>query len=170
MYWNNKTQDMQRTLQEEVRLFAEQFTMLTDGNSEECMTAAEHIDMIHSVESRILGYRDLQPLYDLLKEAAKAVENEAMQDEYKRLHESLGKIDMRRSRLTNREYVIALLSDDNFVDDGGASYEAMVHYSVNCPYIGNDERAHCHGKDVDYINRGNCFYCKQEWLDKTVDI
>ena len=32
--------------------------------------------------------------------------------------------------MTNREYMIGLLSSSGFVDDGGASYEAMVYYDV----------------------------------------
>ena len=72
--------------------------------------------------------------------------------------------------MTNREYMVALLTDSNEIDDGYASYEAMVHYNVNCPYFSGDGRGHCHGQNDDYINRDNCFWCKQEWLDQEVDV
>lgn len=71
--------------------------------------------------------------------------------------------------MTNREYMITLLSDDDAFDDGGASYEAMVHYNVGCPYLYGDSRAHCNGEEDSYINRDNCYHCKQEWLDSEVD-
>lgn len=71
--------------------------------------------------------------------------------------------------MTNREYMIALLSDSAIIDDGYASYEAMVHYNICCPYFSGDKRAHCYGKDDDFINRDNCYYCKTEWLDNEVD-
>lgn len=72
--------------------------------------------------------------------------------------------------MTNREYMVSLLSDDGQIDDGYASYEAMVHYNIKCPYFSGDKRAHCHNKDDDFINRDNCYYCKEEWLDRKVDI
>lgn len=68
--------------------------------------------------------------------------------------------------MTNREYMIELLSNENFVDDGGASYEAMLYYNVACPYFDGDKRAYCHDGEM---NRGNCFMCKNEWLDLEVD-
>lgn len=73
--------------------------------------------------------------------------------------------------MTNREYMIEQLSDPNCFDDGGASYEAMIYYNINCPYSVNDKRGHCYGstsKDMG-INRTNCFECKEEWLDQEVD-
>ena len=72
-------------------------------------------------------------------------------------------------RMTNREYMITLLSDDDAFDDGGASYEAMVYYNINCPYNEGDARAHCCMEDYSFINRDNCFHCKQEWLESEVD-
>ena len=62
--------------------------------------------------------------------------------------------------MTNLEYMIASLT--NQIDDGGASYEATVHYNVNCPYFEGDERAHCYNKGLDYPSRENCFPCKRE--------
>ena len=71
--------------------------------------------------------------------------------------------------MTNAEYIAGLLTEDGFIDDDGASYEAMVHYNIKCPYTEGNDRAHCHGKNYDFICRDNCFWCKQEWLDKEVD-
>lgn len=73
----------------------------------------------------------------------------------------------RGDRMTNREYMIGLLSSSGFVDDGSASYEAMVYYNVNCPYCIGDKRGHCSADGK--INRENCFSCKEEWLDSEVD-
>ena len=69
--------------------------------------------------------------------------------------------------MTNREYVARLLADPDWIDDGGASYEAMVHYSIACPYFAGDKRCHCgEGKDP---NRDRCSECKMEWLEAEVD-
>ena len=69
--------------------------------------------------------------------------------------------------MTNREYLIGLLSDDAFIDDGGASYEAMVHYNISCPYYMGDERCLCgNGFSTD---RELCTKCKEIWLDSEVD-
>lgn len=68
--------------------------------------------------------------------------------------------------MTNREYMINLLQNDSFVDDGGASYEAMVYYDIACPYFDGDKRAYCHNNE---IKREVCFECKKEWLDLEVD-
>ena len=68
--------------------------------------------------------------------------------------------------MTNREYMIALLQDEDFIDNGGISYEAMVYYNIACPYFDGDERAErCDGG----LNRAECFRCKEEWLDSEVD-
>lgn len=69
--------------------------------------------------------------------------------------------------MTNREYMIGLLSSRGFVDDGGASYEAMIFYNVECPYYSVDGRGHCSpdGKN----QQGKLFACKEEWLDSEVD-
>lgn len=69
--------------------------------------------------------------------------------------------------MTNREYMIGLLSSSGFVDDGGASYEAMVYYDVNCPYCAGDKRGYCSSDGK--INRENCYGCKEEWLESEVD-
>ena len=68
--------------------------------------------------------------------------------------------------MTNREYMIAMLSDASFIDDGYAAYEAMIHYNISCPYYCGDSRCHCKGKE---ITREICYFCKEEWLDSEVD-
>lgn len=68
--------------------------------------------------------------------------------------------------MTNREYMIGLLTDDSFIDDGGASYEAMVYYNIDCPYFSGDKRCHCSNKGIE---RKVCFECKEEWLESEVD-
>lgn len=70
--------------------------------------------------------------------------------------------------MTNREYMIGLLQNESFIDDGGASYEAMIYYNINCPYFDGDERALCH-KEYNDINRETCVNCKEKWLDSEVD-
>lgn len=73
------------------------------------------------------------------------------------------------SNVTNREYIANLLTDYSRIDDGGAAYEAMVHYNISCPYRVGDERAHCFGKPDGFDTRENCVACKEEWLDQEVD-
>lgn len=67
--------------------------------------------------------------------------------------------------MTNREYLINQLQDDNFIDDSGASYETTIHYNIACPYFAGDERALCNNKK---ITREMCFQCKEQWLDSEV--
>ena len=69
--------------------------------------------------------------------------------------------------MTNREFITMLLKSESSIDDGGASYEAMVYYNVACPYTEGDDRAHC--KDTDDMTRDMCVGCKMEWLDAEVD-
>lgn len=81
--------------------------------------------------------------------------------------------------MTNREYMINLLldglewQDKEFervsIDDGCASYEAMVYYNIRCPYVYSDKRALCDNK-VGKANRETCFRCKEQWLDSEVDV
>ena len=74
---------------------------------------------------------------------------------------------------TNCEYIVRQLAEPNWLDDGGTSYEATVGYRIECPYIGDDERAHCHGRPDEYITgpRGfdHCSACKMEWLEQVMD-
>ena len=48
-------------------------------------------------------------------------------------------------RMTNKEYLIAVLTDDPKVYDF-TDYESEVYYRINCPYYSGDKRARC--KDV----------------------
>lgn len=69
--------------------------------------------------------------------------------------------------MTNREYMARQLADPDWIDDGGASYEAMVYYNIECPYFVGDKRKHCgEGKEP---NRDRCSECKMEWLEMEVD-
>lgn len=70
--------------------------------------------------------------------------------------------------ITNREYIINQLKYPDFLDDGGASYEAMLYYNIKCPYFTGDERCHCKSGKKE-ITRELCYYCKEEWLDMEVD-
>ena len=70
--------------------------------------------------------------------------------------------------MTNREYIIALLSNKDCIDDAGASYESMVCYSINCPYFVIDERALCI-KEGKLHNEQLCFKCTENWLNSEVD-
>ena len=69
--------------------------------------------------------------------------------------------------MTNREYMAKQLADPDWIDDGGALYESMVYYNIDCPYFCGDERRHC-GKDKE-PNRKRCVECKMEWLESEVD-
>lgn len=70
--------------------------------------------------------------------------------------------------MTNREYIIALLSDEDFIDDDGASYESMIYYSIACPYFMGDERCFCRDRHINEIDREMCFKCKEDWLNSEV--
>lgn len=69
--------------------------------------------------------------------------------------------------MTNREYIIAQLSNKGFIDDAGASYESVVGDMIACPYYCGDERALCVNKDGKEIDR-TCFECKENWLNSEV--
>ena len=78
--------------------------------------------------------------------------------------------------MTNREYIINLLLDGlqeekdfkrESIDDGFASYEAMVYYNIQCPYYAGDKRCHCIKSRV--IERKVCYECKEEWLNSEVE-
>nr|DAW62064.1 MAG TPA: hypothetical protein [Caudoviricetes sp.] len=69
--------------------------------------------------------------------------------------------------MTNREYIIAQLSNKYFIDDDGASYESVVGDMIACPCFTGDERALCineNGEEIDCT----CFKCKENWLDSEV--
>ncbi len=77
--------------------------------------------------------------------------------------------------MTNREYIINLLLDGleeekdfkrESIDDGFASYEAMVNYNIACPYYAGDERCHCNSQEIE---SEVCYECKEEWLNSEVE-
>lgn len=70
--------------------------------------------------------------------------------------------------MTNREYMAKQLSDPDWIDDGGASYEAMVYYNIGCPYFCGDKRGHCNESE-EFPTRTQCGQCKLEWLESDVD-
>lgn len=70
--------------------------------------------------------------------------------------------------MTNREYIIAQLSGEDYIDDNGASYESMVCNSIACPYFTGDERAFCLYEDVKENDYDTCFKCKENWLNSEV--
>lgn len=65
---------------------------------------------------------------------------------------------------TNLDYIIAALTDQ--IDDGGASYEAVVHYHISCPHYEGEENLAC---DNEGISREVCVQCKMAWLGKEYD-
>ena len=72
--------------------------------------------------------------------------------------------------MTNREFLVAVLSDENLDPfDNGADGEATVWYHINCPYRGVDKRAHCVRDGISKDERGQCVACKMEWLEMEVD-
>ena len=70
--------------------------------------------------------------------------------------------------MTNREYLINQLSDPDYIDDSGASYESTVYYNIACPYFSGDERGFCHKEKNS--TREMCFQCKEKWLKSEVEL
>ncbi len=66
--------------------------------------------------------------------------------------------------MTNLEHLIAALTDE--IDDGGAAYEAAVHYNIACPHYFCVKNLPCEGRKQ---IREICVQCKMEWLDKEVE-
>ena len=72
--------------------------------------------------------------------------------------------------MTNREYLIEQLNDNNFIDDSGASYEATIFYNIACAYICDCEERLCKSLEAyESPTREMCFECKEKWLDSYVD-
>jgi hypothetical protein len=65
---------------------------------------------------------------------------------------------------TNLDYIIAALTDQ--IDDGGASFESVVHYYISCPHYSDETGLPC---DYAEISRDVCVRCKMEWLEKEYD-
>ena len=70
---------------------------------------------------------------------------------------------------TNRDYLVAALTDA--IDDGGASYESMTEYNINCPYLGYSNCLNEHeGNEYDTKEyKEGCIRCKLAWLDRGYD-
>ena len=62
---------------------------------------------------------------------------------------------------TNLDYIVAALTDE--IDDGGASFESVVHYHLSCPHFSDEIGLPC---DDAEISREICVPCKMEWLEK----
>ena len=73
--------------------------------------------------------------------------------------------------MKNIEYLIQILTEEDHdpFDSGGADWEALVHYTIKCPYYSDlDERALCHG-DHNAPSRELCVKCKMDWLERERD-
>lgn len=69
---------------------------------------------------------------------------------------------------TNRDYLIAVLADD--IDDGGASYEAVAEYNIECPYWDRDcYNEHFNNEYGTAAYREGCVQCKLAWLAREYD-
>lgn len=70
---------------------------------------------------------------------------------------------------TNKDYLIEVLTGS--IDDGGASYEAMAKYDIECPYYGNANCLNEHeGNEYDTeAYREGCVRCKMAWLEREYD-
>ena len=73
------------------------------------------------------------------------------------------------TKATNKDYLIAVLTDS--IDDGGASYESVAEYDIDCPYVSS---ADCLNKseENEYGTakyREGCLRCKLAWLEREYD-
>ena len=70
---------------------------------------------------------------------------------------------------TNRDYLVAALADA--IDDGGASYESVAEYNIDCPYPSYSDCLNEHeGNEYGSIEyRESCVRCKLAWLDREYD-
>lgn len=73
------------------------------------------------------------------------------------------------TKATNKDYLIAVLTDS--IDDGGAAYESVAKYDINCPYFGyadclNEHEGNKNGSE-EYVK--GCIRCKMAWLDREYD-
>lgn len=73
------------------------------------------------------------------------------------------------TKATNKDYMIAVLTDE--IDDGGASYESMARYNINCPYFKySDCLNEREGNKYDTKEyKDGCIRCKMAWLDREYD-
>lgn len=62
---------------------------------------------------------------------------------------------------TNLDYIIASLTGE--LDDGGASFESVVHYNISCPHFEGEPNLPCDKPNVE-PSWDVCVPCKIEWL------
>ena len=71
---------------------------------------------------------------------------------------------------TNKDYLIEVLTDS--IDDGGASYESMAEYNIDCLYRRfADCLNHHEGNwyDITKEYKNGCIRCKLAWLEREYD-
>jgi len=66
--------------------------------------------------------------------------------------------------VTNLQFLIAALTGE--IDDGGASFEAEVHYHIACPHFQGEENLPCEDHEP---SREICVPCKMQWLEAEFD-
>lgn len=67
--------------------------------------------------------------------------------------------------MTNKDALIKALNDGF---DDPCYTEAIIFYSINCPYYYGDPRCECM-EDGKEICRDICSECKSKWLESEVD-
>jgi hypothetical protein len=70
---------------------------------------------------------------------------------------------------TNKDYLIAVLADT--IDDGGASYESVAEYNIDCPYAGYGDcyNDHFNNEYGTPAYKKGCVQCKLAWLERAYD-
>ena len=73
------------------------------------------------------------------------------------------------TKATNKDYIIACLTGS--IDDGGASYESLARYDIDCPYTCDCDCLNEHeGNKYDTKEyREGCVRCKLAWIDRIYD-
>lgn len=73
------------------------------------------------------------------------------------------------TKCTNKDYMILELTES--VDDGGAGYESLAKYHIDCPYTHSCDCLNDHEGnkyDTEEYEQG-CVRCKLAWLDRKYD-
>ncbi len=73
------------------------------------------------------------------------------------------------TKVTNKDYLILALTDN--IDDGGATYESVAKYNIDCPYSGYEDCYNEHfGNEYDTKEyKEGCIKCKMAWLEREYD-
>lgn len=73
------------------------------------------------------------------------------------------------TKCTNKDYLILELTES--IDDGGAGYESVAEYNINCPYCHKSDCLNDHeGNQYDSKEyREGCVRCKLAWLEREYD-